>query len=66
MKEIRIKCIKVSSHGTINFSLISFLSFKQVIFYEKDVRSLEFFNKHKKSHTLLNTNKTSYKSKYKF
>ena len=65
MKSASIKCVTVSSNGTIKFSATCLKSIKQVIFHEKDLTSLQFFIKPTKSQLFQNISHTSYKSKYK-
>ena len=66
MKSANIKCIKVSSNGTLSFSSTCLIDSKQVIFYEKDSINSQFFIKPTRNQVFQSPSSTSYKSKYKF
>jgi hypothetical protein len=65
MKSINYKCVKVFTNGVISFSYASLTNSTQIIFYEKDFRTLPFSKKSTKNQTLQSQSSTSYKSKYK-
>ena len=66
IKLVNIRSIEIFTDGTINFSYTNLKSTKQVIFYEKDVRTSLFSKKITKKQSLQNLQRNSYKSKYKF
>jgi hypothetical protein len=66
MKSINSKCVQIFTNGVISFSYASLTNPTQIIYYEKDFRTLPFSKKPTKNQTLQTQFSTSYKSKYKF
>lgn len=61
-----MKCIKISTDGSIYFSHLNLRSVKPIIFYEKDSQTFLFSKKPGKKQSQQNLWQNFYKFKYKF
>ena len=66
MKFISIKRVEVSTNGATSFSFGNLTGSKHVIFYEKDLKSVQFFVRHNTHKLPQKSFYSSYKLKYTF